>query len=229
MTDQNRQLLSANAESIAGLPADDPLREALVESGLDKGHDLDAGAVDAKELQESLADVALPDFEGRLLSIPDEIEAGRRNPWKAASFVMLAAAAVFAFLWLRPGDSQLGTGSPSMIEAAQPELVAVKFWHRTCPACREIDPRYAEVKREFEAQPVLFVTFDMSTEESRAQSKMLAETLGIGDLYQDNYGVTGFVVLVDPETRQEVARLTSKDDTTSMKSILADSIVRPQS
>ena len=71
--------------------------------------------------------------------------------------------------------------------------------------------------------------FDMSTDETRAQSQMLAETLGIGDLYRDNYGVTGFVVLVDAESRREVGRLTTQHDQGAMRDIINAALAEPQS
>lgn len=226
MTDEERELLETHADEIAGLPVDDPLRRALEQSSV--GVDLTGPADDSAELQALLRDAVVPDIEHRLLEIPDQ-PTESRNPWKALSIVFMAAAAVFAFMWLRPGEPAPVQPGVVLAEEAEPaQVVAVKFWHRTCPACREIDPRYAEVRDDFEEKPVLFVTFDMSTDETRAQSQMLAESLGIGDLYRDNYGVTGFVVLVDAESRAEVGRLTTQHDQGAMKEIIDAALDQPQ-
>ena len=226
MTEEERELLQTHAEEIAALPGDDPLRRALEESGASV--ELAESAEHSAELRRRLSDAIVPDLEHRLLEIPD-LPAEGRNPWKALSVVFMAAAAVFAFLWLRPGESSAPQPVVALAEEAEPaEVVAVKFWHRTCPACREIDPRYAEVRDDFEEKPVLFVTFDMSTDETRAQSQMLAESLGIGDLYRDNFGVTGFVVLVDAESRSEVGRLTTQHDQGAMKDIINAALAQPR-
>lgn len=229
MTDHDREWLEANAEEIAGLPADDPLRRALEAAGLDHALELDAIDETNLRLGEALADVPVPDLGPMLREIPDQDARQAATPWKLTTLISMAAAAVFAALWLWPARAP--TPAPTAVtEPAQTPaaLMAVKFWHQTCPACREIDPRFAQIRKEFADRPVLFVTFDMSTQQSRAQSKMLAERLGIEDLYEDNFGATGYVVLVDAETRREVDRLTASQDTRTMREKLASSLA-PQS
>jgi thiol-disulfide isomerase/thioredoxin len=220
--------LRANAAEIAELPPEDPLVRALEREDGEQAH-FARGAADAERLRAALADVEVPVLEPALLALPDRDGLRSTRAWKLATLVAIAAAAVFAGLWLAGPEPR--PAAPGAVEpaAAGAELVAVKFWHRTCPACREIDPRYGEVQRRLEGQPLLFVTFDMSTEESRRQSEMLADRLGLGDHYRENFGSSGFVILVDPKTGREVGRLTTRDDIDGMTDIVESRLARPRS
>jgi thiol-disulfide isomerase/thioredoxin len=229
MTERDRDWLEAHAEEIAALPADDPLHRALEASELDLDLDLAAKDEENARLSDALTGLPVPDLGPILSEIPDREARNPATRWKWATVASMAAAATFAALWLWPTKTPAPSPDPVAEPAQTPAaLMAVKFWHQTCPACREIDPRYAEIRREFADRPVLFVTFDMSTERSRAQSKMLAERLGIEDLYEENFGATGYVVLVDTQTRREVDRLTAGQDTETMREKLASSLA-PQS
>ena len=159
-------------------------------------------------------------MSARLLAIPEREAHSRATTWLAAAAAVLLVV-LGAIVWTRADEPPAPTAVAS---TETPRLIAVKFWHATCPACAEIAPRYAGVQDVFVDEPVLFVTFDMSTEASRAQSRLLADALGLGELYDDEFGATGFVVLVDAATRREIGRLTHKQRASEMERELASAL-----
>jgi thiol-disulfide isomerase/thioredoxin len=167
------------------------------------------------DLRAALAAVEVPhDLEARLLAIPeaDASMVTRRAFWIAtAAAIVLAAGGAIAV--------QLSTPEP-------PRVVAIKFWHEHCPYCRELDPSYASVVEQMRDDPVVFLTFDMSTERSRARSAAVAEGLGIRELYEERFGTSGYVVLLDHQTRALLGELTFKQDVDEMMATIDDAIAR---
>jgi hypothetical protein len=214
---------------IASLPADDPLRRALVDEEMTPELAQACALADAEEprLRAELQDVAVPDFERRLL---DVARARPRRLRVAAMMLAAAAALVMAFAIGRwtARDPEVDPAVVALRPKA-PEVVAIKFWHVTCPGCKVLDPRYAAVVDEFEDDAVLFVTFDMSTEFSRRQSALLASVLGVRDIYDEVFGSSGFVLLIDADTRARIGQLTAKQDEEEMKGSIRDAIQRSRS
>ena len=168
--------------------------------------------LDDPSLRAALRAVAVPEeLEARLLAIPDaERTVTRRRFWiTAAAAVLLAAGGAIALRVSRPEE---------------PRVVAVKFWHEQCPGCRKLDPTYTSVMEQMRDEPVVFLTFDMSSERSRARSAAVAEALGLRDLYEDRMGMFGFVVLVDRETHALLGEITAKHDADEMVDAIDEAI-----
>lgn len=92
----------------------------------------------------------------------------------------------------------------------QPKLYSVLFYADWCPSCKLLDPKIerARVKAELDQQPVLFVRFDLTDADTTAQSELLAESLGLSEYLERNGGKTGYAVLVNAETGDQVSRFT---------------------
>ena len=110
----------------------------------------------------------------------------------------------------------VGAGVIALRPDPPPKLVAVKFWHTTCPACKKLDPNYAVVVERMRDRPVRFLTLDMSTEASRERSSKMAEELGIKELFDERFGSTGYVIVLDAETHEFITELTAKQDDDEM-------------
>lgn len=78
-----------------------------------------------------------------------------------------------------------------------------------CGKCREMNPKLDEVRPQFAGEPVLFVKFDMTDEFAVEQSKMLAQRLDLTEIFNANEGKTGYMLLIDPVTKEVLATLTS--------------------
>ncbi len=94
-------------------------------------------------------------------------------------------------------------------EDAAPEIIAVKFHADWCGSCKAMGNVFEELQAKFDTKPVLYVTLDHTRDFNRKQSKFLAESLGLGDVWKQNNGKTGFILLVDGKTRKVITRLKS--------------------
>ena len=97
----------------------------------------------------------------------------------------------------RPTDG----GSVTVAELQQPErfqLIAVKIHSDPCGRCRKIAPVFADLQNEFSDDPVLFLTFDLTSEDSRRQAERLSRSFGIEHVF-DKHRYTGVIVLATPD------------------------------
>ena len=105
---------------------------------------------------------------------------------------------------------------PAGAEApAQPDLLAVKFHADWCGSCKKMGTVFEDLRNKYDGRSVLFVTLDLTNGTTRSQAEFLAATLGFGDVYSQNGG-TGFILLLDGESREQVAKLTASQDIKEM-------------
>lgn len=100
----------------------------------------------------------------------------------------------------------LGAGGAA-VAGDEPRLVAATFRSAWCGPCHVLEPRLEAAARAYEGAPVEFVRFDF-TYGKRAALAQRAEAEGIADIYADNAGATGFMLLIDRETGDVLARIT---------------------
>ena len=125
--------------------------------------------------------------------------------------VLLAALAVAAPAVAAPAVADKVPPSP--------KLLAVKFHADWCGSCKKMGPIFEDLRNKHDGTPVLFVTLDLTNGTTRAQAEMMASALGFGDVYAQNQK-TGFILLLDGESRQQVARLTADQNIKAMGSEL---------
>ena len=116
------------------------------------------------------------------------------------TYRLISTLFVFALLTLPAASGAL--------ESAEPRIVGMMFYADTCGSCKMLDPKIQAVKPEFLDQPILFATFDHSNDNTRNQAAMLAERLGLGDLYAAQKKASGYMLLVDAKTGHPVGKLT---------------------
>ena len=105
---------------------------------------------------------------------------------------------------------------PAGAEApAKPDLLAVKFHADWCGSCKKMGPVFEDLRNKYDGKSVLFVTLDLTNGTTRSQAQYMAAALGFGDVYAQNTG-TGFILLLDGDSRQQVAKLTADQDIKAM-------------
>ena len=102
----------------------------------------------------------------------------------------------------------------SMADAQNPKVLGVLFYADWCGSCRILDPKIekARGKADLDNQDILFVRLDLTDATSRHQAELLASKLGLGEVYSENAGKTGFMVLFDGSSGKPIARLTKDMD-----------------
>lgn len=105
-----------------------------------------------------------------------------------------------------------------------PKLYAVMFTADYCSACKAIAPKVMTLQENLDAKDVEFVKFDFSNDESKAKTKKVAKKLGLNDVLATNNG-TGFVVLVDANSKDEKAVLTTKQSADEMLTVVKKNLL----
>ena len=82
---------------------------------------------------------------------------------------------------------------------------------------------FTDLQNKFDGKPVLFVTLDFTNRTTHYQSELLASALRMGEAYKANQG-TGFILLLDSQTRDISARLTSKQTMKEMSAAINQSL-----
>ena len=95
-------------------------------------------------------------------------------------------------------------------EPRMPEYVLVRFHADWCAACATLKPTYAEAQKRLAQTPVLFVTLDITTKETKKQAEFMAASLDLDAAWITSGLKTGQMLLVDSKTHEVV--LTFKSD-----------------
>lgn len=143
----------------------------------------------------------------------------------AFTVVALSAAGVGGVALAQSGSSPSGTPVPPVIAPAAeaPRVIALNFYADWCPGCKALKPQLDEVIAGAASQPVLFVKLDQTDKASRQAEYTLA-ALGLGELWRAHAGKTGYVLLVNTQTRRVVGMLRGGLDTNALKATLASAL-----
>ena len=110
-----------------------------------------------------------------------------------------------------PAKSPAPESPASDAQTDDPRVIALVFYADWCGSCKALDPRLDAVRAHSDLRTVSFVTLDQTNAEARRQSAGLAETGGYEAVYRANEGKTGFVLLLNAETKQVIGTLTVAD------------------
>jgi hypothetical protein len=140
-------------------------------------------------------------------------------------------AGLFAVAVLSFAYSQAGENDERSPAAAKPDLVAIKFHADWCASCRRMGTLFEDLTTVSENQPVLFTRLDLTDRSSRTQARYLMTMLGLGDVWEQTGAgeKTGFIVLVDADTKQVVGQLSADQDLKQMKAALQETLSKTQS
>lgn len=114
--------------------------------------------------------------------------------------------------------------STTLEETGHPAIIAVKFHADWCGFCKSMGNVFEELQAKYDTQPVLYVTLDQTRSFNRDQSRYLAGELGLVDMWTENGGKTGFILLIDAKTRSVVNRLTHDQTLKQMGATLMQAV-----
>ena len=110
-----------------------------------------------------------------------------------------------------------------------PQLIAVKFHADWCGWCKAMGPIFTEMHQKYEAEPVLYVQLDQTTQARARQARYLASALGLEKVWKEYGGKTGFILLIDAKTKAVVAKLTKDQNLKQMGAALQDAVKKTSS
>jgi len=91
-------------------------------------------------------------------------------------------------------------------ETPKAQLMAVYAYADWCPNCKALAPTLQSVRTQMEGKEVLFVTLDLTDKPKTKHSVLLANALGIGEWLKKQGAATGYLALLDANTKKELAR-----------------------
>jgi len=106
-----------------------------------------------------------------------------------------------------------------------PEIIAATFSSAWCSSCKILEPRLKAVVPTFADAPVKFVKLDFSLGQRGAVEKK-ANREGLGEIYPQFKGATGFTLLVDADTGEIVDSLTIRHSEKAMRAAIAQAIAK---
>lgn len=121
----------------------------------------------------------------------------------------LITTLAFSILASLPAHAMEQTESTSMDQKA-PTAYVVKVHADWCGTCRALEPRIEALKQEFKGKDVEFVTFDLTSDETKEASKKLADSKGLADVFRKN-GKTGTVLVFPAKDPNQAQKLSKKD------------------
>lgn len=96
-----------------------------------------------------------------------------------------------------------------------PKLFAVIFYADWCSACKAIAPSVMDLQDQLKNESVKFVKFDFTNSKTKQSTVALAKELGLDKILKENNG-TGYVLLVNPENKERLAKFTKQYSTKQM-------------
>lgn len=103
------------------------------------------------------------------------------------------------------GNSAQATSAQS--EARTPKVMIIAFHADWCGGCKVLGPKLMEnVLPAVKDDPSLFVKLDL-TDPNSAQAEYMLSVLGLGNLWEEYAGKTGFALVVDVASKKVVGKL----------------------
>ena len=96
-----------------------------------------------------------------------------------------------------------------------PALYVVKVHADWCGSCKALVPILDEVRETMSAEPVLFLTLDVTDADRTGQARLLAAALGIENHLKAN-NKTGLVLIINPADKALLETLTRENTADEM-------------
>jgi len=134
---------------------------------------------------------------------------------KRSSLAVLAAVAllvgVIGVLYLYATNTTPVVPAITASEATDPSRpFVVKLHAQWCPKCMVTRDVWADVERAYAGRVNLLV-LDFTDDDRTMASRVEAQRLGLGSIFDEYEGVTGAVLVIDGPTREVDADISSRD------------------
>ncbi|MHC5114659.1 MAG: thioredoxin family protein [Planctomycetota bacterium] len=152
---------------------------------------------------------------------PERVRTRRRAVLALAACALVSAVlgAALTFALIRPAV-------PTSPAAPDVDLIVVQMHADWCPPSRVIATRLAEVREAIDHGNVLFLRLDLTDDARLRQAELTMDALGFADIWRNQRGVTGELLLIDTQRRLVLDKLSPADDVPQMIVRLAEAVDR---
>lgn len=112
------------------------------------------------------------------------------------------------------------------VQATEPKIVGMYFYASWCSSCKTLDPSLTAATVQLKKVPFLLTRFDVSNKLTQHRAGMTAQAMNLGEIYEETGLKTGFVILIDPSTGEEIRRITKDDNAKSIAAIITEEIAK---
>ncbi|WP_338792348.1 thioredoxin family protein [Bernardetia sp. Wsw4-3y2] len=100
--------------------------------------------------------------------------------------------------------------------ASSKKVIAVVFHADWCPYCVKLSDKIESIKGDVDLSNVEFIEFDFTDKETKKATEAFAVEKEVKSVLEKNKG-TGFLVLIDAETKEELVKISGKDSEEEIK------------
>jgi len=100
---------------------------------------------------------------------------------------------------------------------ASPDLLVVKFHADWCGSCIAMGPSFEEVQKRFKNENISFIKLDFTDSNTTNKASEVGKISGIESILIDNHRKTGFVLIIDNQSKKVLYKLTKNDNVDVME------------
>ena len=173
---------------------------------------------------------------GRLTALAESLCSRKREPrQKRFRLTARAAALVAACVTLSAAGGAVlalagvyGFGGLERASVAEPaaDIIAVQFYAEWCRPSQVVARRVEALQEASADKSVLFVRLDLTDEARREQAQLLMSSLGCRQVWEEQRGRTGELLLIDAHAMRPVSKLGQDDDAEQMIVALSQALAQ---
>lgn len=120
-------------------------------------------------------------------------------------FILTLSVIVLSVVSSRSVANSRGASMKVAATVEIPAIIAVRIYHDRCPYCKKIAPEFTKLSRRMGERSILYVTLDLSSEDSQKQAALMVAALGIQHLWTGDLSKLGTVSFVDGKSKKTLS------------------------
>ncbi len=109
-------------------------------------------------------------------------------------------------------------------KADAPKVIGLLMYSDTCASCKVLEPKLNAVKKDFAGKPILFTRVDETDDFTKHQSALHSKLLGVADLYAEQGGKTGYMLLIDAKDKKVLGKLMKTQSEEELKAAIESAL-----
>jgi hypothetical protein len=105
-----------------------------------------------------------------------------------------------------------------------PKIIGLLMYSDTCASCKVLEPKLNAIKKDFTGQPILFTRVDQSNDFTKHQSVLYSSLLGVQQIYAEQGGKTGYMLLIDTKDKKVLGKLIKTQSEAELKATIESAL-----